>query len=267
MPQANLKSEEIAEEIAEEIDIESLGDGLSEFAENEQQMESDEIDLKPVEDEITQFSDDENIPVEHVNFEFEQSNALQGMYREFTVFNDSQCYQKVKHKHRRKYKFRVDLAYLDPRPFRIRNIVWKWLYASLALWAVDAILLIGGFFDRTSVVFLGSVTAITVAALLTMLIFFYLSNDTVYFRSRFGKIRLLELAHNNPDKESFRAFINKVVVQINKSKSAKGMNQSQMLASELKELRRLKDESVIPNDSYEKAKKLIFSHKAFSATE
>ena len=271
MPQANLKSDEIADEIAaeiaEEIDIESLGDEHAGLADSVHAMEPDEIDLKPVDDEITQFSDDEKIPVEHVNFEFEQSNALQGMYRQFSVFNDTQCYQKVKHKHRRKYKFRVDLAYLDPRPFRIRNIVWKWLYASLALWVTDAILLFAGFFDRTSVIFLGSVTAITVAAMITLLAFFYLSNDTVYFRSRFGKVRLLELANNNPDKESFRNFINKIVVKINKSKSAKGMNQSQMLASELKELRRLKDETIVPEEAYERAKRRIFRHEAFKSAE
>ena len=97
-------------------------------------MVSAEIDLQGVEDETTQFSDEEAISVEHTNFEFEQSHKLRGIHRQLTVFNDSQCYQKIKNKHRRKYKFRLDLAYLDPRPFRIRNIVWKWLYASLALW-------------------------------------------------------------------------------------------------------------------------------------
>ena len=39
------------------------------------------------------------------------------------------------------------------------------------------------------------------------------------------------------------------------------------LARELQELRRLKDETVVPVNSYEKAKKAIFSHKAFSAVE
>jgi hypothetical protein len=228
-------------------------------------IESDEIDLKPVED-ITEFSDNEQVPVEHVNFEFEQSNKLQGMERHLTVFNDSQCYQKIKHKHRRKYKFRVDLTYLDPRPFHIRHIEWKWLYASLALWILDAILLFTDWFSAGSIVFLGAITCITVVALMTMLAFFYLSHDTVYFRSRFGKIRLLELANNNPNKDSFRDFVNKLVVQINKSKSAKGLDQGQMLTSELKELRRLKDESILPEESYEKAKRRIFRHEAFKTS-
>jgi hypothetical protein len=233
----------------------------------EVKIESAEIDLKPVEDDTTEFSDNEHIPVEHVNFEFEQSNKLQGMLRQLTIFNDTQCYQSIKHKHRRKYKFRLDLAYLDPRPFRVRQIVWKWLYASLALWALDALLVFAGWFDTTSVTFLGIITAITVAASITLLVFFYLSHDTVYFRSQFGKIRLLELAYNNPDKDSFHQFINKIVVQINKSKTAKNMNQGQFLTSELKELRRLKDETIVPDESYEKAKRLIFRHEAFKPAE
>jgi hypothetical protein len=225
-------------------------------------IDVDEIDLKPVED-ITAFSDNEKIPVEHVNIEFEQSNKLQGMLRHLTVFNDSQCYQKIKHKHRRKYKFRINLAYLDPRPFRIRRIVWKWLYASLALWALDAGLLLTDWFNPGFAIFLGIVTITTVTALITLLTFFYLSHDTVYFRSNFGKIRLLELENNNPDKKNFHVFVNKIVVQINKSKTARDMNQSQFLASELKELRRLKDESIVTEESYQRAKRRIFKHGGF----
>jgi len=101
----------------------------------------------------------------------------------------------------------------------------------------------------------------------TLLAFFYLSHDTVYFRSQFGKIRLFELANNNPDKDTFRSFVNRIVVQINKSKAAKNMNQSQLLAAELKELRRLKDENIVPVESYEKAKQQIFKHEAFKAAE
>jgi hypothetical protein len=231
----------------------------------EAKLESDEIDLQPLEDEVTQFSDHEKILVEHVNFEFEQSHKLRGMYRKLTIFNDTHCYQSIKNKHRRKYKFRLNLAHLDPRPFRLRNIAWKWLYASLALWCSAAVILFGGWFNSSSVISLGIFTGVIVAALLTLLTFFYLSHDTVYFRSQFGKIRLFELANNNPGKDDFRDFINQIVMQINKCKAAKGMNQSQLLAAELKELRRLKDEKIVPEESYEKAKQLIFKHGAFKA--
>ena len=230
--------------------------------------ESVEIDLQPIEDDnTTNFSDKEQIPVAHVNFEFAQVNKLQGIARELTIFNDTHCYQSIKNKHQRKYKYRIDLAYLEPRPFRVRVVPWKWLIASLTLWVLDIVLVFTGWFETSSVNFLGLFVGITVSALMTLLAFFHYSRDTVYFRTQYGKIKLVELMNKNPDNESFRSFINKFVMQINKCKTAKGLNQSKLLANELQELRRLKEETVIPDGSYEKAKQVIFKHKAFSTTE
>jgi len=262
MSEIKIKPDEIdLQPVADEIELKPVANEINPHA------VGDEIDLKPVGDETTIFSDSEEIPVKHVNFEFEQTSRLHGSFRQVTVFNDTHCYQSIKDKHRRKYKYRMDLAYLDPRPFISRNIAWKWLYASLALWVLGLTLIFSGWLDTSSINFLGLFVGVTVAALITLLAFFYQSHDTVYFRSRFGKVRLMELINKNPDKDSFRGFVNKLVMQINKSKAARHKNQSQMLTSELQELRRLKDETVIPKESYEKAKKLIFKHEAFKVAE
>ena len=229
-------------------------------------MGTSEIDLEAVEDD-TDFFDDEHIEVEHINFEFEQISKMRGLYRNTTVFNDSQCYQSIKNKHQRKYKYRIDLAYLDPKPFRRRNQDWKWLLASLALIGLDIAIVIGGWIDTASVNFLGLLIGVTMVALMTLLAFFHQSTDNVIFRSKYGKIRMIELINNNPDKARFRRFITRFIVQINKSKTAKQYTAKKFLVNELKELRRLKDETVIPNDAYEKAKTLIFSHEAFKAAE
>jgi hypothetical protein len=230
---------------------------------SEAKLEAVAIDLKPIED-VTDFSDSDKVAVEHVNFEFEQTSKLHGISRQFSIFNDSQCYQTVHQKHRRKRKFRLDLAFLDPRPFRVRNIAWKWLHVSLVLWALDALLIYTG---STSMIFLGITIGLAVAATMTLLLFFYRSSDIVYFRSQYGKTRLMVLDYNKPDKESFCEFISNFAGQIKHSKTASNMNQSQLLANELKELRRLKDESIVAETSYEKAKRLMFRHEAFKAAE
>ena len=116
---------------------------------------------------------------------------------------------------------------------------------------VDAALVFSGWLNEASVIALGLFITATVVGLMTLLAFFYFTNDTVYFRNK------------NPDSDSFRAFINELVTQINKSKTASNKNNSQLLASELQQLRRLKDETVITEDVYEKAKALIFKHDAF----
>ena len=234
----------------------------------EANIEAAEIDLEPIEDDTTtNFSDNEQIPVEHINFEFEQTNKLHGIYRKLTIFNDTHCYQSIKNKHQRKYKYRIDLAYLDPRPLRTRVKAWKWLYACLALLSFDVVLIFTGWLDTSPVNFLGIFVAVTVVAVMCLLAFFYYSRDKVFFRSQYGRIKLVELINKNPDTDRFRSFITKFVMQINKSKTAKGLSQNKFLARELRELRRLKDEAIIPEGSYEQAKRVIFKHEAFSAED
>lgn len=230
-------------------------------------IESTEIDLEAIEDDTTNFSDNENIPVEHINFEFEQTGKLHGNYRKLTIFNDTHCYQSIKDKHQRKHKYRIDIAYLDPKPFRTRIVAWNWLYTSLALIGLDIVLIFAGWLDTSSVNFLGLFLGVLVVAIMCLLAFFYYSRDKVFFRSQYGKIKLVELINKTPDSDSFRSFITKFVMQIKKSKTAKSFNQHKFLTRELQELRRLKDETVIPVDSYEKAKKLIFKHEAFNSAE
>jgi len=227
-------------------------------------IDSDQIEMESFVDDITDITDGEQVSVEHVNFEIVQNSKMHGIYRKVTVFNDYFCDQIVQTKHHRKYKYRIDLAYLDPRPFRSRLRVWRWLYIALGMLGLDAILLLAGVIDTSSINFLGLFVGLLVVSTMSLLAFFYYSRDRVFFRTQYGKIRLVELINNNPDRKRFRTFVNNFVMQINKTKTARGFNQAKYLARELKELRRLTEEAVIPVKSYEKAKQLIFKHKAFT---
>ena len=233
---------------------------------SEANFESAEIDLQPVED-TTDFSDNEQIPVEHINFEFEQIDKPRGVYRKLTIFNDTHCYHSTKNKHQRKYKYRIDIAYLDPRPFRERTIAWKWLYASLLLFGLATVLLITGWLDKPSVNSMGLFLGSLVVAAMTLIAFFHYSHDKVYFRSQHGGVPLIELINKNPDIEQFRNFINKFIMQIKKAKTAKPYNQNKFLSRELQELRRLKDETIVAEEDYEKAKRRIFKNEAFKSAE
>ena len=125
--------------------------------------ESAEIDLEAIED-TTNFSDQEQIPVEHINFEFEQSSKTRGQYRKITIFNDTHCYMSVKNKHQRKFKYRIDISYLEPKPYRQRNIAWKWLYLFGVLMALDVVLIFTGWLDTSAINFLGLFVGVTVVA-------------------------------------------------------------------------------------------------------
>lgn len=230
---------------------------------NKANAENIEIDLVAIED-TTNFSDDEHIAVEKVNFEFDQSNELHGLYRKITVFNDTHCYITIKNKHQRKHKYRVDIAYLEAKPYRQRRVAWKWLYACLSLLVLLAVLYFGGQLDTSSIASLGLAVGIVSVAIMTLIAFFYYTTDRVYFRSQFGKIRLIEFINNNPNKTLFRKFIGNLARQIKAAKAAKGHNASQALARELRELRRLNKEKVVPSATYDRAKQRILKHPAFS---
>ncbi|MCP4186354.1 MAG: hypothetical protein GY763_02000 [Gammaproteobacteria bacterium] len=230
----------------------------------------EEIDLKPPE-ETTLFTDDEHVTIDSIDFEFEQSNKVRGIYRKMTVFNGNHCYQSIKDKHQRKYKYRVDIAYLNPRPYRQHNIAWKWLYLSVCLAVATSVMgIIGWFTDllgtsSPGVNYTMAVIAAASATLICLLLFAQNSYDKVLFKTQFGGIQLIELLNRYPNKDEFRQFVGKFILQIKKARAKKQFTTTQFLARELKELRRLRDESVITENQYQTAKKLIFKHDSFKA--
>lgn len=230
---------------------------------NKANAENIEIDLVAVED-TTNFSDDEQVAVEKVNFEFDQSNELHGLYRKITVFNDTHCHITIKNKHQRKHKYRVNIAYLEAKPYRQRRIAWKWLYACISLLVLLAALYFGNLQSTSSIASLGLAVGIVVVAVMTLIGFFYYTSDRVYFRSEFGKIKIIEFMNNNPNKALFRKFIGNLARQIKAAKAAQGYNTTQALAREMRELRRLRDEKVVPPVTYDRAKQRILKHPGFA---
>lgn len=227
-------------------------------------MES--IDLKSAAG--TDWTDEkEKLTVDKIDFQFVQVSRLRGIYRKLTIFNGSQCYEEIQNRHKRHYKYRIDLAYLNPRPFRMRHIAWKWLYAALGLTLIGALLIYVTWFANwiePSNYFLIFLVVEVSATLICLLMFFYKTYDRIIFRSQYGRVKFIEVLNGYPNKKSFRKFIGRFILHINKAKTDKGYSQSDFLAQELVELRRLKDETVISEENYNKAKTLILKNKAFT---
>jgi hypothetical protein len=225
------------------------------------------IDLESAEGTLW-FSDEAELTVDKVEFEFEQASRLHGTYRKLTIFNDNYCYQAIKNRHERKYKYRVDLSYLDPHPIRERHIAWKWLYATLGLALLGALLVYSTWFANwmEPTFYLSIFLVINVSATLICLFLFARNTyDRIIFKSQYGRINLIELLNRYPDKNTFREFVGRFILQIKQAAKAKSYNQSAFLAQELVELRRLKDETVITVVQYEIAKTAILQHKGFQA--
>ena len=228
-------------------------------------MQNIEIELETSE-ETTWFSDDENVAIDKVNFEFVQSDKIKGAFRKITVFNEDHCYQSIKNKHQRKYKYRVDLSFLDPRPFRERKIAWNWLYGSIGLSIITlAMIYLGWFSDmfRPSVYYGTSLIVVISAMLISLLLFAHNSYDKVYFRSQYGRVRFIEVLNKSPDKATFRKFVALFMTQIKNQKNKRNYSQSKFLTRELQEIRRLMNEEVISQNDYEYGKARILKHPAF----
>jgi len=224
------------------------------------------IDLSATED-ITQFTDEEQVAVKQVNHEFLQESKLKGEAREFTIFNDIQCYQSIQRKHGGKYKFRANLTYLDPKPRRDFILADNWLITT-AISAILSFLLVYLLWfsqinlDRS---ILTIATSLFISfSLIAFLVTLLKTRDRILFYSKFGRAPVLELMNRKPDRESFKQFLDLLSSHIIKAQHSAGLSPTDSLIMELKELRRLKDETVVPESLYEQAKKKILQNKAFT---
>ena len=224
------------------------------------------IDIKS-NDEITLFTDDEKVVLNEIDFELEQSNKMRGFYNKLTVFNSTHCYQLIKNKHQRKIKYRIDIQFLNPLPIRQHKIAWKWLFTATPFLLVSLIMLYAGLFSDSfepSNYFMTVLIGTASIFLICILLAIHRSYDKWIYEGEYGKVKLLELLNNHPDSQAFKAFIDRLTMQIRQAKLAKSTAISVALANELRELRRLKGETVITAQQYESAKLLILKHKGFS---
>lgn len=232
-------------------------------------MENIEIDLESSE-ETTWFSDEEKVAIEKINFEFIQASKIRGIYRKITIFNDHHCYQSIKNKHKRKYKYRIDLSFLDPRPFRERKIAWNWIYGSIGLSLISVLMIYLGWFAELflpSTQYNISLIVVISAMAISLLMFMHNTYDKVVFKSQYGRVKFIEVINKYPNKNTLRKFIARFTMQVKKVKAKRNFSQSKFLTRELQELRRLKNEEVISEKEYESGKALIFSHKSFQVSE
>ena len=231
-------------------------------------MENIEIDLESFED-TTWFSDEEKVTIERINFEFTQSYKIRGIYRKITIFNDYHCYQSIKNKHKRKFKYRIDLSFLDPNAYRIRKIAWNWFYGSIGLSLMSVVMIYLGWFSdlfTPSGYYKTSLIVVISAMFISLLMFMHNSYDKIIFKSQYGRVKFIEILNKYPDKNTFRKFMARFMKQVKNQKAKKNYSQAKFLTRELQELRRLKNEEVISELEYESGKALIFKHKSFQVS-
>jgi len=158
--------------------------------------------------------------------------------------------------------YHLNLGMLEPWPVRHRRIAWRWLL-GLVYFALTSLAF--GFYlwqhqdAQTLNRLLPFIVTFILLTLGFLILFIYHSPNVTEFRSRYGNCPLLRLLYNKPDPDSFRHFVAELRTRILAASQAITFDKQQMLAIELKELRRLSDEGIIAQDDYRRARQRIMN--------
>lgn len=208
---------------------------------------------------------DQEIDPSKLGAKLVQVNTLKGTIRRYQFYAPRHLLLSfVEKKKSRSKDFRVDLAWLSAEPKHTRIITWKWLYGALATGAVLGVSIYLAIAEIVKMEYclLAGVISLT-ACLIFALIFIYKIRDEFVFRSYYGDADLFLLENRKPSQQKFDKFI--VALQKSIDRAHSSISVADRLIGELKMCRRLKDEGIINDATYTKARSAIFSHERYSA--
>ena len=225
------------------------------------------------EDDITEitlssdFDDDAHLKPEHINVAFVQEQKFKGVRRTFKIFNDTQLHYTLKSfRHKDNKKHRVNLSYVSDQPERECTVAWRWLSTSFATLVWSMLLLYVGLFTQFKADYIVIVGVLLgTFSMISMLTFYYRTQDKLIYRSFVGNIPLFEVSNHKPGNREFDLFMEKLRQHIKLAQDKLSMHQR--LVGELKDLRRIRDEGKISNEQYESARNIIFKHEAFQSKQ
>ena len=214
-------------------------------------------------------SQDDNIVFNAITHELLQTSNMKEIQKLIRIYDHR--YLNINEKNSRKISsFNVRISMLDPAPVKKFLFAFKHFLLAVVFFviAAGAYKLIG-----TNIPFIPSryltnpymYSVIALASALGMftVIMIKRSRKVLIFYSRNGRTPILELLLRNPDKRTFNNFILELISCIRSITSNSYYTDAQILAAELSEHRRLRDEGLIRNAAYEKAKnRLLNSHIA-----
>lgn len=201
-----------------------------------------------------------------INASYENQDRLKGEFC-YRIFDDH--YLEVVHKQGKKRQgFRLDIATLSPDFQRCNNIAWHWLAAVV-------------FFTSATVAFvyyavhniglerlqdtLYVIALFFVVSVVAVLLFKLDTARKVTFRTRHANYPLVEVIWCRDREQSFNEFVDMLAERARVIPEQRKLSDEVLCAGEVKMLRRLKNKGIVANNSYEKAKQVIFKHTHPSA--
>ena len=217
------------------------------------------------EEQITLYSPEygdtsETIELNQITHELLQSNNWKEQQNLLRIY-DNKFLNINKKQGKNIQSFTIHLTLLDPKAVRKLAIKFRYLFFSAILFGLSWLIYLLSqqdisFLDTPYMYSMMALPATAGAILLVYMI--KQSKHVLIFYSQHGRAPIVELIYNNPRKQTFKFFMSEPVNCISAAQSKNYYNESQILAAELSEHRRLRDQKVLPNAEYEQAKTKIF---------
>ena len=208
-------------------------------------------------------SEDQDVVPNVTNQRFEQTSRIKGISRQLTVFNESYLSIREQRFRAKPTEHWIHLAFLDPKPTKVRRLAWRWLLGALGTASVSAGLFALAWLVKTPLVqqLAWPAAVLTAAgALIACLLFLHRSEEKFVYYSRHGRSGLLELMSTAPSGRQVRRFMEELAKRIDRARQQAWRSKSEYLRDELREHTRLKKEGILPVHEFDKIMARILSH-------
>ena len=164
--------------------------------------------------------------------------------------------EKKSNRHSKKYI--IDLLALEDASKQKIILGWKWFVAGLAaiLLMLACLYFLPVLNESMPYLIATYIVGLGLCAGCFFMAYKGTSRKQIFY-SRNANIPLIELAINNPSKNEFSRFINKVEKCIGSSREGLKISMNNQLAGEMKMLRRLSEDGVVNSSVYKKAKAML----------
>lgn len=207
--------------------------------------------------EFDQFKDDNNPTT--VTSELSQAIEIKEQLKLFRIF-DRKFINVNEKTAKATISYFFKLSMLDPKPRRRRIIKFGPLIAGAAFlalaWLIFSLKQSGLSLLESPYTYTAIVAFVAIGLILLVYVVKEFKNVLVFY-SQHGRAPIIELLYNIPDKKEFRQFASELTDCINTQKTKIYYSDSQLLAAELSEHRKLRDEGGLTNGEYESAKNNI----------
>lgn len=225
----------------------------------------------PVAERVVLESDDstaEPVPdfnaVRRVQSHVKLHSRLRGGRLSLEVFNYRYLAVHLKRRWSAPVAFVADLRFIDGNLERQRRIPKRWWQVTAGLSALCAIAT--GLFARTEAPWWNNAWFAPLALLCAgtasvALLSAWFTTETVSFRTRSGRARLLEFTGGLGTFRALRVFETKLAAHIRHAIAASGRVKAQQLRDEMREHQRLREQGILTEQDYEESKgRILRSH-------